>query len=408
MIRGLQLELFFTYLRKTLLRRTSEVDSNVLPLFSALAQQCFINEYVYLIGDDEAQQIAKWRELIVGRMADGKPIEPLILVAIAAYLPLHALPNPDSLLKQKWPPAVAELLAQQIREPLGEMRERNSIPTITPIADRTSLQVRDQYEQNPYPRWTKSPPVGKRVPKEMEVLVAGCGTGKHIFDVAERNPKARILAIDISMASLAYAKRKAREAHLANVEFAQADILELGTIRREFDHIEAVGVLHHLADPKTGWRVLLSLLRPNGTMHIGLYSQLARRAVVEARAIISRDGYEPTAEGIRAMRRLIMRDESRWKAITGLSDFYCMSGCRDLLFNVMEHRFAISDIANFLKDHKLTFLGFELPADVIDRFMQQYKGRLLDLDCWQLFELNNPSTFRFMYQFTVSKQRTAI
>ena len=74
----------------------------------------------------------------------------------------------------------------------------------------------------------------------MEVLVAGCGTGKHIFDVAERNPKARILAIDISMASLAYAKRKAREAHLANVEFAQADILELGTIRREFYHIEAL------------------------------------------------------------------------------------------------------------------------------------------------------------------------
>jgi hypothetical protein len=85
-----------------------------------------------------------------------------------------------------------------------------------------------------------------------------------------------------------------------------------------------------------------------------------------------------------------------------------MSGCRDLLFNVMEHRFAVSDIAEFLTDNKLTFLGFELPADVNERFQQQYQGRLLDLDCWQLFELNQPNTFRFMYQFTVSKQRTAI
>ncbi|MGB7011951.1 MAG: hypothetical protein WBD97_16320 [Pseudolabrys sp.] len=75
LIRGLQLELFFTYLRKSLLRLASEtVDSDILVLFSALAQQCFINEYVYLIGDDEALQIAKWRELIEERMADGNPI----------------------------------------------------------------------------------------------------------------------------------------------------------------------------------------------------------------------------------------------------------------------------------------------------------------------------------------------
>jgi len=406
LIRGLQLELFFTYLRKALLRLAPETgDSDILLLLSALAQQCFINEYVYSIGDDEAQQVAKWRELIEERMADGHPVKPVLIAAVAAYLPLHSLPSPERLLKQKWPPAIVELLVQQIREPLEEIREKNSIPAITPIVDSTSLQVRHQYEQNPYPRWTKLPPVGKRVPREMDVLIAGCGTGKHVFDIAERNPKARILAIDISMTSLAYAKRKVREARLSNVEFAQADILELGSIRREFDHIEAVGVLHHLADPKAGWHVLLSLLRPNGTMHIGLYSQLARRAVVEARTIIACDGYEPTADGIRAMRRMIMRDENRWKAITGFSDFYCMSGCRDLLFNVMEHRFAISDIAEFLKDHKLAFLGFELPADVNERFRQQYQGRFLDLDCWQAFELNNPSIFRFMYQFMVSKQQ---
>jgi hypothetical protein len=46
-------------------------------------------------------------------------------------------------------------------------------------------------------------------------------------------------------------------------------------------------------------------------------------------------------------------------------------------FNVMEHRFAVSDIAEFLNDNKLTFLGFELPADVNERFQQQYQGRLL-------------------------------
>ncbi|MFZ0102689.1 MAG: methyltransferase domain-containing protein, partial [Pseudolabrys sp.] len=171
--------------------------------------------------------------------------------------------TPERLFKQKWSPAIVELLTQQIREPLEEIRERNSIPAITPIVDSTSLQVRHQYEQNPYPRWTKLPPVGRRDPKEMDVLIAGCGTGKHIFDVAVQNPKARVLAIDISVASLAYAKRKVREERLVNIEFAQADILELGAIGRVFDHI--------------GGRSAASSRRPEGRMARFVIAAAARR-----------------------------------------------------------------------------------------------------------------------------------
>ena len=58
---------------------------------------------------------------------------------------------------------------------------------------------------------------------------------------------------------------------------AQADILKLGGIGRSFDIIESNGVLHHLADPFAGWRVLVALLRPRGLMNIGLYSKAARR-----------------------------------------------------------------------------------------------------------------------------------
>src|SRR4029077_12275077 len=138
------------------------------------------------------------------------------------------------------------------------------------IDDSVSLEVQQQYEENPYPRWTTSlPPIGKSELEDADILIAGCGTGKHVLDIAQRRRQERILAIDISLSSLAYAKRKTREAGLHNVEYAQADILKLGTIERRFDHIEAVGVLHPLADPKAGWRLLLSLLRPDGTMHIG-------------------------------------------------------------------------------------------------------------------------------------------
>src|SRR3989338_8516117 len=67
---------------------------------------------------------------------------------------------------------------------------------------------------------------------------------------------------------------------LTSVEYAQADLLKLGSLERSFDVIESVGVLHHLADPWAGWQVLLSLLHPGGFMELGFYSAAARRNIV--------------------------------------------------------------------------------------------------------------------------------
>ena len=202
---------------------------------------------------------------------------------------------------------------------------------------------------------------------------------------------------------------RAAAAHLGlhNIEYAQADILELGTIDRTFDSIESVGVLHHLAEPTAGWRVLVSLLRPGGRMRIGLYSNLARRVIAEARAHIAARGYRATADDIRRCRQDIIREAEHWKMLIGMKDFYSMSGCRDLLFNVMEHRFTIPEIAAFLNDNDLSFLAFE-PFDdptVIEKFHKQFPGAAdeANLDQWRRFEADHPDTFWGMYIFMVGK-----
>ena len=102
---------------------------------------------------------------------------------------------------------------------------------------------------------------------------------------------ASVLAVDLSLASLAYARRKAMEFGLANITFAQADILTLGKAARSFDAIESSGVLHHMADPFAAWRALLGLLKPGGFMLVGLYSRLARRNVERTRRFIAERGY---------------------------------------------------------------------------------------------------------------------
>jgi SAM-dependent methyltransferase len=285
--------------------------------------------------------------------------------------------------------------------------------------------VQHQYEENPYPRWIAAPPVEPTrltdflaqdigvtpvawddMARPIHILVAGCGTGAHSIDTARRFTHTQVLAIDMSRTSLAYARRKTRALGLTNIEYGQADILKLASLGRQFDVIEAAGVLHHLADPAAAWRLLLSLLRPNGLMFVGLYSAAARRPLAAARALIAERGYGPTAADIRACRQDLMARHG----LPPFNDFASTSGCRDLLFNVMEHEFTIPEIKTFLDANNLTFLGFgQLPPDTRERFRQQFPDPAArsDLNSWHAFEQKNPYTFGNMYFFWVQQSETA-
>jgi 2-polyprenyl-3-methyl-5-hydroxy-6-metoxy-1,4-benzoquinol methylase len=426
-VHDLELERLLTAIRRGLLQSAivgdaGLVDGDCLEFFCALAQQCFLNEYIYALGETERTQVRQVRDRIAAALTAGADIAPLDLIVTASYLPLHQLPMATSLLSRSWPDAIERLLIRQIREPLEEEGDRNDIAALTAIDDAVSLQVQNQYEESPYPRWTTVPQInpttvvdylaGELVvapaswPKgaaHSDVLIAGCGTGSHSIDTALRFPQANILAIDISRASLAYARRKSRELGLSNIQYGQADILKLASLERRFDLVEAVGVLHHLSDPAASWQALLSLLRPNGLMLVGLYSATARQSLTAARAVIAERGYCATPDDIRACRQELIQRHG----MPPFRDFSSTSGCRDLLFNVMEHQFTIPQIAAFLDANHLRFLGFsQLPPDVRKNFQQQFPDAdaMRDLGAWHAFEQKNPLTFGNMYFFWVQKR----
>ncbi len=143
-------------------------------------------------------------------------------------------------------------------------------------------------------------------------------------------------------------------------------------------------------------------------MRVGLYSEAARRSIVEARALIAERGYPATAEGIRALRQTIIRerDEARWKPLVRTVDFYSMSGCRDIFFHVMEHRLTIPAIKSFLDENGLRFLGFEIDPSVTEKFRARFSGSdaLVNLDYWHAFELDHPQTFLNMYIFSIRRK----
>jgi tetratricopeptide (TPR) repeat protein/2-polyprenyl-3-methyl-5-hydroxy-6-metoxy-1,4-benzoquinol methylase len=432
-VNSIEFERFLTAARRALLEIAASeqspdpADVAAVRFYAALARQCFVNEYIFDCDDSERAAAGACRTKLLSLLDAKAVVPPLLLLAVAAYFPLYTLPEPARLLATNQQGPVADVLRQQVHEPLEEQALRAGVECLTSITHGVSEKVRAQYEENPYPRWVKLPihaptlhfnaelrqtlPFAPFRPlhddSRPEMLIAGCGTGSQSVFTAQRFRGVRVLAVDLSLNSISYAKRKTPELGITNIEYAQADILKLGDMTRTFDIIASVGVLHHLADPFLGWRTLLSILRPGGFMHLGFYSELARRHVVKVREFVAARGYASTADDIRRFRRDLAAGnagvELQW--LSNAQDFYSTSECRDLVFHVQEHRLTLDQIESFLCESRLHFLGFELDPRVLHDYRTRFTGDPAgtDLRNWARFEADNPDTFLGMYQFWIQR-----
>ena len=424
----LQMERFLTQARHALLDDAMAAieppGAHRLAFCCALASQCFVNDYVFSYTEPEIGRAHALRDRLVASLRCGETPSALNIAAVAAYFPLAAIADSEALLLSEWPPPVAALLTRQLREPLDERALRDRIPQLTTIDDEVSTSVRQQYEEHPYPRWVKLPPSGliasgdtdsqligwrsgERTSR-VDILVAGCGTGQESIELAQQFPNARVLAVDLSLASLAYAERKARELGVGNVEHAQADLTMLEGLGRRFDLVCSVGVLHHLEEPMRGWRILVSLLASGGRMLVGLYSERSRRDVAAARAFIAERGYAPVASDIRRCRQDLMAFERGipFAPLAARADFYVTGECRDLLFHVREHCFTLPEIRRDLDALGLRFEGFVTSPQLAAWLAERYAGRAgpEKLDDWEAFEAEFPDAFAGMYIFWVRKE----
>jgi len=423
----LRLERLLTGLRAGLVAAAEEdprADAgDKLRLCCAIARQAFNNEYIFATQPAEEASAKRLRDGVDAALAAGAPVEPLALAASAMYFPLTTLADATALVRAELPDPLAGVVGQQIIEPREEETDRGRIPQLTPIIDPASIEVRRQYEQSPYPRWVHPPSRGTPMTmraylgslpnveasvfpedRDLDVLVAGCGTGQATVYWAQTVIGARFTAIDLSLSSLAHARRKTRECGIRTVDYFQGDIMALGTLGRSFDVIDSCGVLHHLADPFEGWRILLSLLRPGCVMKVALYSELARRDIAAERTDIAARGYAATPQDIRRYRQELGDAKLRW--LSPLADFYSLSECRDLLFHVVEHNFTLPKIAAFLDEQNVRFLGFQLPASIMNAYRRRYPddAGANRLDRWHRYEMENLDTFVTMYTFWIQKR----
>ena len=420
----LDLENLLEKLRAKLLMSIAGLTNSaeLLKFQSALALQCFTNEYIYNQSDDEKKAVGILEDLVKQTLKQDKKPSPQIILCLASYKALNQYEWSYLLISTN---EIKDVFTRQILEPNNELHLRKKIPLLEDITDKISSKVRDQYERSPYPRWVnlkiglKPAPISKiisdvklkifdkkiKAVKSPEILIAGCGTGQHSIGTATRFKDSKVLAVDLSLSSLSYAKRKTEELSIQNIDYMQADILDLLKLDRKFDIVESAGVIHHMDDPFVAWSILKDCLKSGGLMKIALYSDLARQHIVEMRKEISDKGIGSSDFEMKSFRNMLVKsDKTHHKLILNSPDIFSLSTLKDLLFHVQEHRFNITQIREHLSDLGLQFCGFESDA-IISHFKlaNTEDTDLYNLDKWQAYEEANPRAFAGMYQFWCQK-----
>ena len=417
------LEKFITKIRSELLL-TLNSNKDYFNFIISLAEQCWLNEFIYIQSDKEINFVKKLKK----KIENDKEINEFEIAILACYTPLNSSKIIiNKLLNYKSENILFnDLIDVQINEPLKEIELSKSIKSLGTIDDSVSKKVREQYEENPYPRWRYTYKIKqefflKWIDSEIKpnkiiynnyfnkpnVLIAGCGTGNHTIS-ATKYKNANITSVDLSLASLSYAKRKTDELGFKNIEYLQTDILQLKKLNKKFDIIESSGVLHHMKDPVAGLEILVDILEPHGFLKIGLYSEIARASVVKAREFIKKNNFSNSVEDIKTCRQLLINKKNDQLLQTAVSsiDFYSTSSLRDLLFHVQEHRFTLPEISKILKDLNLEFLGFIHANPLVKKKYSNYfpdDKKNTSLDNWHEFEKRNPDTFVSMYNFWIKK-----
>ena len=394
----------------------------------ALASQCFVTEYIYEQSAAEEETVGQLITRVEEEIASGSENKDYLLGILACYEPLSHFAFVGNLQDTTDNAQLADLLDTQIRQPAMVRSIAENIESLSAIDDDVSRDVRRQYEENPYPPWTGtyvgrpfsfvecletdifpcSAPTDVAIARP-DVLIAGCGTGKHAIDSALRYAGSTVLAIDLSLQSIAYGKQKADQIGVGNIEFLHADILDLDRLDRQFDIIESVGVLHHMAEPLKALSILTGLLRPDGFMKIGLYSSCARQNVAAVRRYVQQQGFDSSPRDIRKCRQAIfdLPATNPVRTVTHSIDFYSMSAARDFLFHVQEHVFSLPEIEAALREEGLGFLGFVIDVVTMQTYQSRFpdEGSFLSLEKWDQYEREYPRTFGAMYQFWTRKSR---
>jgi ubiquinone/menaquinone biosynthesis C-methylase UbiE len=172
-------------------------------------------------------------------------------------------------------------------------------------------KIRQQFDSAPYPRM----PVDKspkdilnllyihnlvtayylRNQKVVEtkgkvILDAGCGSGWKTLVLAEANPGAKVVGVDISEESVKLARHRLEHHGFDNAEFHVVSVEDLPKLNYKFDYISCDELLYLFPDPVLALQAMKAVLKPDGIIRSNLHSSIQRVNLYRAQKVFTMMG----------------------------------------------------------------------------------------------------------------------
>ncbi|MBD2089457.1 class I SAM-dependent methyltransferase [Microcoleus sp. FACHB-1515] len=247
-------------------------------------------------------------------------------------------------------------------------------------------RIREQYDRSPYPRipLENSPkndynqlfihnmvtPYYLRYQRVVDtqdklILDVGCGSGYKSLQLAEANPGAKIVGIDLSPLSIDLAKQRLAHHGFENVEFHAMSVDDIPQLGMTFDYINCDELLYILPNPIAGLHVMKSVLKPQGLLRTNLHSAYQRQGYHRGQALFqmlglteNNPGEEEVGIVIETMKAL--KDDVALKAQNWQPQYEGPDGEQTILMNHLllgDKGFTVAQMFAMLRETDLEFVS---------------------------------------------------
>jgi len=197
-----------------------------------------------------------------------------------------------------------------------------------------------------------------KVPKNIKLLVAGCGTNQAAY-YAHKYPEIKVTGIDLSSSSLQHEMYLKEKHHLGNLRLEQMNLLGVRKLKENFDIIISSGVLHHLENPNEGLFALERVLKDDGLMSLMVYGKYLRLGVYMLQEVFKElNTSNQSEDDLILVRETInsLHGNHVLKRYTNIADDLGYdSGLVDTFLHPRDRAYSVKDIMNFVNSANLVF-----------------------------------------------------
>jgi len=175
---------------------------------------------------------------------------------------------------------------------------------------------------------------------------------------ALRWPKARVIGVDFSTASVRHTQALKRKYNLENLEVYQLSLERVNELGTSFDQIVCTGVLHHLADPVAGLKALREKLKPDGAMHLMVYAPYGRTGIYMLQEFCRRLNLPATDQAIRELITALSAlppGHPLENLLRQAPDFRQEAALADALLHPQDRAYSVPQLFDFIQEGGLTF-----------------------------------------------------